>query len=251
MSVTAACRELKLPTVGKNAERLSSEAVRQGMQPIDYLVELLNDEIDERRQRRSERRVKEACFPMTKTLEGFDFKRSPAVAEYVIRLLSEGGYIEHAEPVILLGEPGTGKTHLAIALGVEAARQGKWVRFTTAARLATELIEARDARDLERVVNRYSRVELLIVDELAYLPFGRTDAELLFQVLGERQERKPIIVTTNLPFSEWTTMFPDQRLCKALVDRLTHRAHIIETGIKSNRLEETLERIKNGYGKKQ
>lgn len=178
-----------------------------------------------------------------KTLEGFDFRRNADLPQALIRQLAHGGYIDAAEPVVLYGDPGTGKTHLATALGVAAARQGRSVRFTTAAALATELTEARDARELARVVGRYSRVELLIIDELGYLPLSVSDAELLFRVLGERQERPPIVVTTNLPFSEWTSMFPDPRLCRAVVDRLTHRAHIIDTGPNSVRLSDTLARI--------
>ena len=146
----------------------------------------------------------------------------------------------------MLGEPGTGKTHLATALGVAAAQRGRSVRFVTAARLATELAEARDAHALGRVVGRYSRIEVLVLDELGYVPLGRTDAELLFQVLSERQERRPVIVTTNLPFGEWTSVFSDARLCRAVVDRLTHRAHIIETGSQSIRLAETLARSRPG-----
>lgn len=237
------CRRLKLPTVYKQARARADDAARQGTHPLDYLVELLQAELDVRDERRAQRRVKEAGFPLVKTLEGFDFRRNPHVAEALIRQLAHGGYIGAAEPVVLFGESGTGKTHLAMALGVAAARQGLSVRFTTAAALATELTEAKDARDLARVVGRYSRVDLLIIDELGYLPLSVSDAELLFRVLGERQERRPIVVTTNLPFSEWTTMFPDARLCRAVVDRLTHRAHIIDTGSHSVRLSETLARL--------
>ncbi len=236
------CRELKLPAVARDAARLASEACRQGTDPLAYLAELLETEQRERRERRAVRRTKEAHFPVVKTFEGFDFSRAPHLPETLLRRLSGGDYIERAEPVIFIGEPGTGKTHLATALGEAAARQGLRVRFTTAAGLVTELVEARDAEELGRVVRRYGKVSLLILDELAYLPLARSDAELLFRVLGERQERLPVVITTNLPFSEWTTMFPDPRLCRAIVDRLTHRAHIIDTGKKSIRFEETLAR---------
>lgn len=234
------CRELKLPAVGRDALRRALEAARQGQAPLDYLLELLSTELDERAQRRAQRRTVEAGFPVLKTLEGFDFSRAPHLPETRIRRLFDGHYIGNAEPVLFIGEPGTGKTHLACALGEAAARQGQRVKFTTAAALVTELVEARDAHELGRTVSRYGRVELLIIDELAYVPLEKSDAELLFRVLGERHERRPIVVTTNLPFSEWTSMFPDPRLCRALVDRLTHRAHIIETGTKSERLNETL-----------
>ena len=236
------CRELKLPAVARDAVRLATEATRQGTDPLAYLVELLETELTERRERRAKRRTREACFPVVKTLEGFDFSRAPDLPETLLRRLCGGEYIERAEPIIFVGEPGTGKTHLASALGEAAARQGRRVKFTTAAGLVTELVEARDAQELGRVVRRYSKVSLLILDELAYLPLARSDAELLFRVLGERTERLPVVITTNLPFSEWTTMFPDPRLCRAILDRLTHRAHIIETGKNSIRLEEALAR---------
>ena len=239
------CRQLKLPAVGRDAVRCAAEAVRQKRDPLVYLVELLETELEERRQRRAARRTKEAGFPVLKTLEGFDFGRAPQLPEARIRRLFDGDYIEKAEPVLFIGEPGTGKTHLATALGQAAARTGLRVRFVTAGGLVTELVEARDAHELGRTVGRYSRVDLLIIDELAYVPLGRSDAELLFRVLGERHERRPIVVTTNLPFSEWTSMFPDPRLCRAIVDRITHRAHIIETGTESERLRETLRRGKS------
>lgn len=236
------CRQLKLPTVGRTAGHCAAEAVRQKKAPLDYLIELLEAELEERRQRRAARRCHEAGFPVLKTLEGFDFSRAAHLPETRLRRLFDGEYIEKAEPILFIGDPGTGKTHLATALGEAAARSGRSVKFTTAAALVTELVEARDAHELGRVVARYARVDLLIVDELAYVPLARSDAELLFRVLGERHERRPIVVTTNLPFSEWTTMFPDPRLCRAIVDRLTHRAHIIDTGKESLRLQETLRR---------
>jgi DNA replication protein DnaC len=179
---------------------------------------------------------------LPKTLASFDFRRAPALPEVQIRQLAEGDYIDRAETVILMGEPGTGKTHLATALGVAAANQGRAVRFASAGRLVNELVEAKDARELGRLVGRYSRLDLLVLDELGYLPLSKADAELLFQVLSERHERRALVLTTNLPFGEWTTVFPDPRLCRAVIDRLTHRAHIIETGMQSIRLQEALRR---------
>ena len=177
-------------------------------------------------------------------MEGFDFTRAPHLPEGRIRELAAGSYIAKAEPILFLGEPGTGKTHLATAIGMAAARQGRSVRFTTAGKLINELVESKDAHQLGRIVGRYSRVDVLIIDEFGYYPLGKNDAELLFQVIGERQERQPVILTTNLPFGEWTSIFPDPRLCRAVVDRLTHRAHIIETGSQSIRLEDALIRAK-------
>ena len=242
--ITELCRTLRLPSVVRNASSVAERWRRQSGDPLAYLVELLENEVAERSERRALRRLKEARFPMVKTLEGFDFRRSPDLPESLLRGLVEGSYIDKAESVIFIGEPGTGKTHLATALGVAAAQQGRAVRFVTTGRLVNELVEAKDARALSRVVGRYSRVSVLIVDELGYVPLSKADAELLFQVLSERHEKQPLILTTNLPFSEWTTVFPDPRLCRALIDRLTHRAHIIETGDRSIRLEEALGRRK-------
>ena len=158
--------------------------------------------------------------------------------------LLEAELEDRAETVIFLGEPGTGKSHLSIALGIEACMASRRVRFATTASLVNELLEARDDRTLSKVVARYARVELLILDELAYVPLAPPEAELLFQVLDERSERSALIVTTNLPFGEWTKVFPEPRLCKAVVDRLTFNAHIVETGTDSWRFKKTLERQK-------
>jgi DNA replication protein DnaC len=164
----------------------------------------------------------------------------------LIRNLAEGGYLDRSEPVIFLGEAGTGKTHLATGLAVAACRQRKRVRFITAAALINELVEARHANQLSRITTRWTRYELIVIDEMAYVGIPESAAELLFQVIAGRAERAAVIVTTNLPFSEWTTMFPNARLCKAMLDRLTDQAHIIETGSESYRFRRTLERKKGG-----
>ena len=239
------CRALRLPAVGRDAARSADEAIRQGLDPLVYLVQLLETELDQRRERRTARHLKEAKFPVVKTLESFDFTRNSALPEAQIRRLHDGDYVANAEPVLFIGEPGTGKTHLACSLGAAAARQGHRVKFVTAARLVTQLVEAQDSHELNRIVSRYSRVDVLIIDELGYVPLSPSDAELLFRVLGERNELRTVVVTTNLPFSEWTTMLPNPRLCRAIVDRLTHRAHIIETGDDSIRLQEALRRQDN------
>ena len=164
----------------------------------------------------------------------------------LVRNLSEGGYLARKEPIIFLGETGTGKTHLATGLGVAACRQRKRVRFTTAAEMVTELIEAQNHAELTRVRNRWTRYDLIVIDELGYVVMPDTAAELLFQVIAGRAERAAVIVTTNLPFSEWTTKFPNARLCKAMLDRLTDQANIIETGTESYRFRRTLEKKKGG-----
>jgi len=155
--------------------------------------------------------------------------------------LAEGGYITRAEPVVLIGECGTGKTHLATGLCVAACRQKRRVRFTTAANLVNELVEASQHHGVRRVLARWMRYDVIALDEVGYVPLAEIGAEFLFQVIAERAERATLIVTTNLPFSEWTQVFPNPRLCKALLDRITDRAHIIETGTESYRFRRTVE----------
>jgi len=179
-----------------------------------------------------------------KTLEEFDFGQAPRIPAARVRELAEGGYIERSEPVVFIGECGTGKTHLATGLCVAACRQKRRVRFTTAAALVNELVEAKQNNQVRRLMARWQRYELIALDEVGYVPLADIGAEFLFQVISERAERAAIVVTTNLPFSEWTTVFPNPRLCKALLDRITDRAHIIETGTESFRFRRTVERRK-------
>lgn len=237
------CSQLALSSLKQGIIELCEQAARQQQDHQEFLLDVLLQEYESRQQRRANRRIKEAKFPWIKTLDSFDFERSPHLPERTIRQLAEGDYIQAAEPVIFIGEPGTGKTHLASALGYAAAQQGLSVRFITACQLINLLVEARDSRVLSSITRRFSRYTVLILDELGYLPLSKVDSELLFQVISQRQERLPIVITTNLPFSEWTNIFPDQRLCKALIDRITHHAHIIEFGEKSIRFEETLKKI--------
>jgi len=234
------CKQLQLSFTAASITVACEQAQRQQQGHAEFLTELLTREYEAKLEKRAKRRIKEAKFPLLKTLESFDFTRAPNLPEAKIRSLAQGSYIEKSEPVIFLGEPGTGKTHLATALGYCAAQQGRCVKFATASQLANELVEAKDHRQLSLLVQRYQRYHLLILDELGYLPLVQTDAELLFQILSQRHEKYPVIITTNLPFSEWTSIFTDHRLCKALIDRITHRAHIIETGNNSVRLEQTL-----------
>jgi DNA replication protein DnaC len=234
--------ELKLPTVKRRYRTLAEEAVRAQQTPVAYLAALLEAEVAERAERRERRRLIDARFPLIKRLEDFRFADNPNIPQTTIAALAEGSWIDDRESVILLGESGTGKTHLATALAVCACQQGRRVRFTTLAGLANELQEAESRRELGRVVGRYARTELVVLDELGYLALPEGAAELIFQVLSERHERGSLIVTTNLPFGEWTRVFPDARLAKAVVDRLTHKAHIIETGSESWRFRHGLTR---------
>jgi len=238
--------ELKLPTVRRRFRALAEEALREQQTPVAYLAALLEAEITERSERRERRRLIDARFPVIKRLEDFRFADNPKVPQATIAALAEGSWIDDRESVILIGESGTGKTMLATALAVCACQQGRRVRFTTLAGLANELQEADSRRELGRVVGRYARTELVVLDELGYLALPEGAAELVFQVISERNERASMIVTTNLPFGEWTKVFPDARLAKAVVDRITHRAHIIETGSESWRFRHGLQRKNRG-----
>lgn len=235
------CRALHLPTVAAQFAALAQEAAREQHGYVRYLDALLAAELEERDARAMVRRLREARLPRVKTLEEFNFAQAPHLSALRLRDLAEGGYIERAEPVIFVGECGTGKTHLLTALCVAACRQRRRVRFTTAAALVNELVEAKDGHQLSRVLARWSRCDLIAIDEVGYVPLAEIGAELLFQVIAERAERSAVLLTTNLPFSEWTQVFPNPRLCKALLDRLTDRAHIIETGQESYRFRRTLE----------
>jgi DNA replication protein DnaC len=239
-------KQLRLPTVGSQFGRLAEQAVKEKQSHLSYLEALLEGEVEERGRKAMARRIQEARFPAVKTLEEFDFQCASHIPAALVRSLSEGGYLARKEPIIFLGETGTGKTHLASGLGVAACRQGKRVRFTTAAEMVTELIEAQNHAELTRVRNRWTRYDLIVIDELGYVVMPDTAAELLFQVIAGRAERAAVIVTTNLPFSEWTTKFPNARLCKAMLDRLTDQAHIIDTGDESYRFRRTLERKQKG-----
>jgi len=237
-SVQAAATSLQLPTVRAQADELAEAAARDGATHRGYLAELLAAEVDERAERRRIRRTREARFPRPKLLEDFDTGNSP-IDPATIATLAAGEFIDASRPAVLLGDSGTGKTHLLIGTGMAACQAGRSVRYVTAAGLVNELVEAQDAHQLSKIVARYGRCELLLVDELGYLHLDPRGAELLFQVLTEREERASVAVATNAPFSEWANTFTDARLCAAIIDRLTFNALIIETGTDSYRLRTT------------
>jgi DNA replication protein DnaC len=243
-TVEQSCRQLRLPTIASQFDRLAQEAVKSNQTHVRYLCELLSAELDERERHTIERRIKESRVPRFKTLDEFDFAAAPHIQAKLVRELSDGGYMKAAEPIIFIGDSGTGKTHLATGLCVAACQQKKRCRFVTAAGLVNELVEAQHHNLLGRALQRWSRYDLIVLDEVGYVPFAQVGAELLFQVISERAERATLIITTNLPFSEWTQVFPSARLCKALLDRVTDRAHIIETGSDSYRFKRTVERKK-------
>lgn len=236
------CKTLRLPAMGSQAARLAEQAERERQPYLGYLEALLTAELEERERNTVARRLKDAHLPRVKTLDEFDFRQAPQISPSRLQELAQGGYIERAEPVVFIGECGTGKTHLLTGLCVAACQQKRRVRFTTAAALVNELVEAKQHLQLRRVLARWARYELIAIDEVGYVPLAEVGAEFLFQVIAERAERAAVILTTNLPFSEWTQVIPHARLCKALLDRLTDRAHIIETGTESYRFRRTLAR---------
>jgi DNA replication protein DnaC len=240
------CKALRMPTIGSQFARLAEAAIREGQSFIGYLEALLAAEMEERENRAVARLLHEARLPRMKTLDAFEFDRS-GVSAGQLRMLADGEYVAKAEPILLVGEAGTGKTHLATGLCVAACRQRRRVRFTTATALVNELAEAAHANQLSRALGRWEqRLDLICIDELGYVPLAETACELMFQVIADRAEKAAVIVTTNLPFSEWSQVIPNPRLCKALVDRLTDRAHIITTGTDSYRFRRTTAQRKAG-----
>lgn len=238
-AIGAACRVLSLPTVREQATPLAAAAARERLSHKAYLAEVLTAECDDRTNRRRVRLVKEAKFPRSKRLEDLDLTAIPDLPPATLALLASGAWVDAGEPVVLLGDSGTGKTHLLIALGTAAAEQGRRVRYVTTAALVNELVEAADAKQLSRVVGRYARLDLLCLDEVGYVHLDPRGAELLFQIITAREERSSIACASNAPFSEWGATFTDPRLAAAVVDRLTFRAHIIQTGTNSYRLRTT------------
>jgi DNA replication protein DnaC len=238
------CKLLRLPTIGGQFRRLAEQAERERQGHLGYLEALLAAEVEEREQKAIERRIREAHLPKVKTLDEFDFSQAPTISAGKIRELAEGGYLERAEPVVFLGDSGTGKTHLLTGLCVAACRQKRRVRFATAAGLVNELVEAKHQLQLRRVIARWAHYDLIALDEVGYVPLAEMGAEFLFQIVAERAEKSAVILTTNLPFSEWTSVIPNARLCKALLDRITDRAHIIETGSESFRFRRTMDKRK-------
>lgn len=235
-------RFLKLSVVGQQAITRAEQARAETISHENYLIQLLESEVEVKQNRATQRRIKTAKFPFCKTFDEFDFTLAPHLPATLLKQLAQNHYIAEAEPIILMGEPGTGKTHLAIALGYQAVRASLNVKFITLSELANQLIESKDGRSLSATINRFAKVDLLIIDEFGYVPLTQVDAELVFQVFSQRQEKRPLIITTNLPFSEWMKVIADPRLCKAFIDRVTHKAHIIETGESSIRLSQTLKK---------
>lgn len=235
-------KQLKLTAILRHYPPLARQARENGWDYEDFLLSLTESEIQARSDNRLKRRIRDARFPILKTMENFDFDAAPDLDRRLMRDLTSGSYIQERKNIIFAGKTGTGKTHLATALGLEACRQGVRTRFATGAGLVNELIEARSERMINRFIQKTSRFGLLILDELGYVPFSREGAQLLFQVLADRYERASVIITTNLGFADWTQLFGDPTLTAALLDRLTHKAHIILCNWESYRLKESLKK---------
>jgi len=230
-------KALKLPTFLREHDKLARQCASEGVNHTAYLLRLAELELLDRERRMVERRIREARFPAVKSLDSFDFAAIASLNKMLVLELARGAYVEQRENVIALGPSGTGKTHLALGLGLAACQKGLTVGFVTAAALVHELLEARDERRLLRLHKQLTGYKLLIVDELGYVPLSNAGAELLFEVFSRRYERGSILVTSNLPFEEWTSVFGSERLTGALLDRLTHHVHILEMNGESYRLK--------------
>lgn len=229
-------KALKLPTVLREHQKLARQCAAEGMDHVRYLARLVELELIDRERRMVERRIKAAKFPTVKSLDSFDFSAIPKLNKMQVLELARCEWIDRRENVIALGPSGTGKTHIALGLGLAACQKGLSVGFTTAASLVSEMMEARDERRLLRVQKQMAGYKLLIIDELGFVPLSKTGAELLFELISHRYERGATLITSNLPFDEWTETFGSERLTGALLDRLTHHVSILEMNGESYRL---------------
>ena len=229
-------KSLRLPTVLREYGKLAKQAAAEGLDHVQFLARLIELEMIDRERRMIERRIKAAKFPAVKSLDSFDFKAIPALNKMQVLELARCEWIERRETVIALGPSGTGKTHIALGLGLSACQKGLSVGFVTAAALVHELMEARDERRLLRLQKQMVSHKLLIIDELGFVPLSKTGAELLFELISQRYERGATLITSNLPFDEWTETFGSERLTGALLDRLTHHVNILEMNGESYRL---------------
>lgn len=232
-------KQLRLPTFLREYDKVARQCAAESVDYPRYLLRMTELELLDRERRATERRIHQARFPVVKSLDSFHFLAIPSLNKALVLELARCEFLLRRENVLLLGNSGTGKTHLALALGLVACQRGHRVRFTTAAALVHELIEAQDERRLRRYQKQMASYELLIVDELGFVPLSKTGAELLFEVFSQRYERSATLVTSNLPFQEWTEVLGSERLTGALLDRLTHHVHILEMNGESYRLKES------------
>ncbi len=238
-------KQLRLPTMHGECEKTAARAAKDNLDHLAFLLSLCELELVDRERRAADRRLKAARFPTYKTLDEFDFTAQPSVNKPLVLELLKGEYLEKRENLILVGASGTGKTHLATALAMAACFSGKKVRFFRTTELITTLIEARDEKLLLKLRAQLAKQHLLVLDELGYVPASKVGAELLFDIISTAYERQSLIVTTNLPFENWTEVLGSERLTGAALDRLTHRCHIIETTGESYRLKDAQNRRRN------
>lgn len=232
-------KQLRLPTFLREYDKVARQCAAESVDYPRYLLRLTEQELLDRERRATERRIHQARFPVVKSLDTFEFLAIPAVNKALVLELSRCEFLLRRENVLLLGNSGTGKTHLALSLGLSACQRGHRVRFTTAAAMVHELMEAKDEKRLLRYQKQMAGYELLIVDELGFVPLSKSGAELLFEVFSQRYERGSTMVTSNLPFQEWTEVLGSERLTGALLDRLTHHVHILEMNGESYRLKQS------------
>lgn len=232
-------KKLRLPTVLREHEKLAKQCAEENTDHIRYLARLIELELLDREARIVDRRIKAARFASHKTLDSFDFDALPALNKTLVLELARCGFVERRENIIALGHSGVGKTHLVTGLGIAACQRGVKTRFATAAAIVNELIEARDDKKLLRLQKTLAGYEVLIIDELGFMPLSKTGAELFFELMSQRYERGSTIITSNLPFEEWTAIFGDERLTGALLDRLTHHVSILEMNGASYRLAQS------------
>jgi DNA replication protein DnaC len=240
IELRANLKALNLSSMARNPDGSLRQARESGIGYDEFLIEMTTAELQAMAENSLNRRIREAKFPLLKPMETFDPAAVPELDIRLFRDLTGGKYIQEHRNIIFLGRSGTGKTHMATALGIEACKNKFRTRFTSCYGLVNELIEARQERALQRLVQRYVRYDLLILDELGYIPFSKEGSELLFQVLAERHEKGAVMITTNLGFADWTKVFGDPVMTAALLDRLTHKAHIVSCNWESYRLKQSL-----------
>jgi DNA replication protein DnaC len=238
-------KQLRLPTISAEFQALAREAAAANEDYDRYLLRLTELEVAARQSNALKARIKQAGFPVDRDFDTYDFSAMPELNKQKVLEMARGEWIEQRFNCVFVGQTGTGKTHLAIALALAACRQGRRVRFFTAAHLVTRLEEAQQQHQLDRLLTQLDKADVLILDELGYLSFSRTGAELLFQVFADRYDRASVLVTSNLPFSEWNQVFQGERMTAALLDRLTHRCHVFQMNGESYRFKESTRNAKS------
>ena len=241
-------KQLRMPTIGRQYRSLAREAEERNLSYEEYLLALLEGELQTREENQKQRRLKQASFPVQKTLDTYDFSLMPSLNRNRFITLAKGEFVEKNENLIFLGNSGTGKTHLAIALGIEMIQNGYKTKFITASDLVEELLMANEEHKLGAFEKKWLKFDVIIIDELGYVPFSKIGAELLFQFFSSRYERASVIITTNLEFSEWTNLFGDEKMTAALLDRLTHRSHIHLLNGESYRFRQSMKNQERSEG---